>query len=77
MAEIEIKRKEKKSAWPWIIGLLLLVALVVWFLLKDGGKDNTGYQEDYRVKKEKLNVKKTNAEDFDYNSSFQYLPLIA
>lgn len=77
MAEIEIKRREKKSAWPWILGLLLLVALVVWFLLRDGANNSTGDLENYRVKKEKMAVKEVLPEEFDYSNAFHYSPLIA
>ena len=33
MAEINIERK-KKSMWPWVILLLVIIALIVWALYK-------------------------------------------
>lgn len=40
MAEIQIERKER-SAWPWVLLGILLLALVVWWLLgrRQGGDD--------------------------------------
>lgn len=33
MAEIKVEKKENTPIWPWIIGILLLVA-VIWFLFE-------------------------------------------
>lgn len=33
MAEIKVERKENTPIWPWIIGILILAA-VVWFLFQ-------------------------------------------
>ena len=32
MADIPIQRKENRNIWPWIIGLIVLLALA-WYLL--------------------------------------------
>lgn len=40
MAEINIEQRER-SAWPWILGLLVLALLAWWLLaMRDGGNDN-------------------------------------
>ena len=32
MADIPIERKDHKSIWPWIIGIIVLL-IILWFLL--------------------------------------------
>jgi hypothetical protein len=45
MAEIKIERKAQRSLWPWIIGILLLLGLIVLLSLafdddrKQGAED--------------------------------------
>jgi hypothetical protein len=34
MAEIIIRRKAKR-VWPWILGILVVLAIVVWLLLQN------------------------------------------
>lgn len=33
MAEIKVEKRGKTPIWPWIIGILLLIA-VIWFLFE-------------------------------------------
>ena len=40
MAEIPIQRKEGRSIWPWIIGLIIL-ALLIWFFMRNRRSDDT------------------------------------
>ena len=43
MTELHIERKER-SVWPWVLGILLLLALLLWFLFGrgDGAADTAG-----------------------------------
>ncbi len=34
MAEIEIKKKSK-PVWPWIIGILVVLAIVAWLIFRN------------------------------------------
>lgn len=34
MAEIIIRRKSKR-VWPWILGILLVLAIVVWLVVRN------------------------------------------
>lgn len=42
VADIDLERKDKRSLWPWILGLLGLV-LVVWFAAEMLGDDDADY----------------------------------
>ncbi|OKL40455.1 hypothetical protein [Pontibacter flavimaris] len=45
MAEINIEKK-KKSMWPWLILLLVIIALIVWALYEMTNEpDEVEYQE--------------------------------
>jgi hypothetical protein len=45
MAEIKVEKREKTPIWPWIIGILLLIA-VIWFLVDALGENGEReYQE--------------------------------
>ena len=37
MAEIPIERKEGRSIWPWIIGLIIVAALIWYFVSRRNG----------------------------------------
>jgi hypothetical protein len=39
MADIPIERKDHKSIWPWIIGIIVLL-LILWFLFGRHRTDN-------------------------------------
>jgi quinol-cytochrome oxidoreductase complex cytochrome b subunit len=34
MAEIEIKKKSK-PVWPWIVGILVVLAIVAWLIFRN------------------------------------------
>lgn len=40
MADIPIERKDNRSIWPWIIGIIVLL-LILWFLFGRHRNDNT------------------------------------
>ena len=40
MADIPIERKDHKSIWPWIIGIIVLL-IILWFLFGRHRNDNT------------------------------------
>ena len=41
MAEIYIKKKSKSPVWLWILGILALVAIVVWLITKNNNNPTT------------------------------------
>lgn len=43
MAEINIRKKSKSPIWPWILGILVIVAIVVWLFARN---KNTETQPD-------------------------------
>jgi len=44
MAEIRVERKQKKSIWPWLLGLLV-AALLVWGLAETMDNDRDDVNE--------------------------------
>lgn len=55
MAEIQIKKKSKSPAWLWILGILVLVAIVVWLLTKDNKSTTTQPDQSGSVLKQAIN----------------------
>lgn len=49
MAEIQIKKKEK-PVWPWIVGLLVVIAIVAWLVF--GSKKQNNQTSQLRADKE-------------------------
>jgi hypothetical protein len=39
MAEIQIKKKEK-PIWPWILGILAIVAIIAWLIFGNNKENN-------------------------------------
>jgi hypothetical protein len=39
MAEINIRKKSKSPIWPWILGILAIVAIVVWLIVRNNHAD--------------------------------------
>jgi hypothetical protein len=39
MAEIQIKKKER-PIWPWILGLLIVIAIVAWLIFGNKKQNN-------------------------------------
>ncbi len=44
MAEIKVERKNKAPIWPWIIGILVLLA-IIWFLIEAFEDEEPVYEE--------------------------------
>jgi hypothetical protein len=49
MAEIEIKKKEK-PIWPWILGILAIVAIIAWLVF--GSKKENSRTSQLKADKE-------------------------
>lgn len=43
MAEIKVEKKNKAPIWPWIIGILILLALI-WLLIEAFSDDSDEYE---------------------------------
>jgi 4-amino-4-deoxy-L-arabinose transferase-like glycosyltransferase len=41
MAEINIRKKSKSPVWPWILGILAIVAIVVWLIARNNNNTDT------------------------------------
>jgi hypothetical protein len=41
MAEINIRKKSKSPIWPWILGILAIVAIVVWLIARNNNTTET------------------------------------
>jgi cytoskeletal protein RodZ len=55
MAEIPIRKKSKSPVWLWILGILALVAIVVWFLTKNDTTSTTQQNQSSQVLKLQAN----------------------
>jgi sensor domain CHASE-containing protein len=45
MAEIPIQKKSKSPIWPWILGILVVVAIVVWFITRNNANRQTNQNQ--------------------------------
>ncbi len=72
----EIKVEKKKNYWGYIIGALLAVAVVVWFLMADTDgaveADNV-YQENTTVEDNSNALSNENGEDYKSGAISEYL----
>jgi cyanate permease len=51
MAEIHIKKKSKNPVWLWILGILALVAIVVWLIARNNNDTATPQNQSSHVLK--------------------------
>jgi hypothetical protein len=72
----EIKVEKKKNYWGYIIGAILAVAVVVWFLMADTDGAVEGgnvYQENIRVQDNPNALSNENSEDYESGAISEYL----